>query len=35
MSEGRFEAGLKVRRDVLGADYVNKSIENAKTPRTA
>ncbi|MDQ0218654.1 4-carboxymuconolactone decarboxylase [Peribacillus cavernae] len=29
MGKDQFEAGLEVRRDVLGADYVNKSIENA------
>lgn len=29
MTNTRFEAGLEIRRAVLGADYVNKSIENA------
>jgi 4-carboxymuconolactone decarboxylase len=28
MTNSRFEAGLETRRAVLGADYVNKSIEN-------
>ncbi|SRR5579885_992267 len=29
MSETLFEKGLKVRREVLGADYVDKSLANA------
>ncbi|WP_174614471.1 4-carboxymuconolactone decarboxylase [Virgibacillus ihumii] len=29
MSNSRFEEGLEIRRDVLGANYVDKSIENA------
>ena len=28
-SEGLFEAGLKVRREVLGADYVDRSLAQA------
>ncbi|MET3506594.1 4-carboxymuconolactone decarboxylase [Halalkalibacter oceani] len=29
MNEKRFEEGLKVRREVLGSEYVDKSINNA------
>lgn len=29
MSKERFEKGLEVRREVLGADYVDNSIKNA------
>lgn len=29
MGNERFEKGLKIRREVLGADYVDKSISNA------
>ena len=29
MSEERYETGLRIRREVLGAEYVNKSISSA------
>ena len=29
MNSERFEKGLEIRRSVLGAEYVDKSIENA------
>jgi 4-carboxymuconolactone decarboxylase len=29
MNQDAFEAGLKTRREVLGADYVDQSIQNA------
>lgn len=29
MNQDQFEKGLKIRREVLGADYVDKSIANA------